>query len=72
MITTCVAAWRTNRFSTRNDGQFRCPLVAAGLFALHHLDARCAWIICGYAEQLEFLDTVRGTDLDAPSAAAAP
>ncbi|HSY53859.1 MAG TPA: glycosyl hydrolase [Opitutaceae bacterium] len=49
----------------RNDGQFRCPSSQQGYSPFTTWTRGAAWIICGYAEQLEFLDTVRGTDLDA-------
>jgi len=49
----------------RDDGQFRCPSSQQGYSPFTTWTRGAAWIICGYAEQLEFLDTVRGTDLDA-------
>jgi unsaturated chondroitin disaccharide hydrolase len=49
----------------RNDGQFRCPSSQQGYSPFTTWTRGAAWIICGYAEQLEFLDTVRGSDLDA-------
>jgi hypothetical protein len=49
----------------RNDGQFRCPSSQQGYSPFTTWTRGAAWIICGYAEQLEFLDTVRGIDLDA-------
>lgn len=49
----------------RNDGQFRCPSSQQGYSPFTTWTRGAAWIICGFAEQLEFLDTVRGTDLDA-------
>lgn len=48
-----------------NDGQFRCPSSQQGYSPFTTWTRGAAWIICGYAEQLEFLDTVNGTDLDA-------
>jgi unsaturated chondroitin disaccharide hydrolase len=48
----------------RNDGQFRCPSTQQGYSPFTTWTRGAAWIICGYAEQLEFLDTVKGTDLD--------
>jgi unsaturated chondroitin disaccharide hydrolase len=48
----------------RNDGQFRCPSTQQGYSPFSTWTRGAAWIICGYAEQLEFLDTVKGTDLD--------
>lgn len=49
----------------RNDGQFRCPSSQQGYSPFTTWTRGAAWIICGYAEQLEFLDTVKGRDLDA-------
>lgn len=49
----------------RNDGQFRCPSSQQGYSPFTTWTRGAAWIICGYAEQLEFLDTVKGTHLDA-------
>ena len=47
-----------------NDGQFRCPSSQQGYSPFTTWTRGAAWIICGFAEQLEFLDTVNGTDLD--------
>jgi hypothetical protein len=49
----------------RNDGQFRCPSSQQGYSPFTTWTRGAAWIICGFAEQLEFLDTVKGADLDA-------
>lgn len=49
----------------RNDGQFRCPSSQQGYSPFTTWTRGAAWIITGYAEQLEFLDTVKGEDLDA-------
>ncbi len=49
----------------RNDGQFRCPSSQQGYSPFTTWTRGAAWIICGYAEQLEFLETVKGSDLDA-------
>ena len=49
----------------RNDGQFRCPSSQQGYSPFTTWTRGAAWIICGYAEQLEFLDTVKGAQLDA-------
>jgi hypothetical protein len=49
----------------RNDGQFRCPSSQQGYSPFTTWTRGAAWIICGYAEQLEFLDTVPGPDFDA-------
>jgi hypothetical protein len=48
----------------RNDGQFRCPSSQQGYSPFTTWTRGAAWIICGFAEQLEFLDTVKGADLD--------
>jgi len=48
-----------------NDGQFRCPSSQQGYSPFTTWTRGAAWIICGFAEQLEFLDTVKGSDLDA-------
>jgi hypothetical protein len=49
----------------RNDGQFRCPSSQQGYSPFTTWTRGAAWIICGYAEQLEFLDSVPGAELDA-------
>jgi len=49
----------------RNDGNYRCPSSQQGFSPFTTWTRGAAWIICGYAEQLEFLDTVRGASLDA-------
>jgi unsaturated chondroitin disaccharide hydrolase len=49
----------------RNDGQFRCPSSQQGYSPFTTWTRGAGWIICGYAEQLEFLDTVEGAALDA-------
>jgi hypothetical protein len=49
----------------RNDGQFRCPSSQQGYSPFTTWTRGAAWIICGFAEQLEFLDTVKGAELDA-------
>ena len=48
----------------RNDGNYRCPSSQQGFSPFTTWTRGAAWIICGYAEQLEFLDTVAGTSLD--------
>ena len=48
----------------RNDGQYRCPSSQQGWSPFTTWTRGAAWIICGYAELLEFLDTVKGVDLD--------
>ncbi|AHF90119.1 glycosyl hydrolase [Opitutaceae bacterium TAV5] len=49
----------------RNDGQFRCSSTQQGYSAFTTWTRGAAWIICGYPEQLEFLDTIKGSELDA-------
>jgi hypothetical protein len=49
----------------RNDGQFRCPSSQQGYSPFTTWTRGAAWIICGYAEQLEYLDSIRGAELDA-------
>ncbi|HEX6924880.1 MAG TPA: hypothetical protein VF167_05600 [Longimicrobiaceae bacterium] len=40
-----------------NDGQYRCPNSQQGFSPFTTWTRGLAWIICGYAEQLEFLQT---------------
>ena len=47
----------------RNDGQFRCPSTQQGYSPLTTWTRGLAWAMCGFAEQLEFLDTLRDTEL---------
>ena len=49
----------------RNDGNYRCPSSQQGFSPFTTWTRGAAWIICGYAEQLEFLYTVPGASLDA-------
>jgi hypothetical protein len=49
----------------RNDGQFRCPSSQQGYSPFTTWTRGAAWIIAGFAEQLEYIDTVKGADLDA-------
>ena len=48
----------------RNDGQFRCPSSQQGYSPFTTWTRGAAWVICGCAEQLEFLDTVPNADLE--------
>ena len=48
----------------RNDGSYRCPSSQQGWSPFTTWTRGAAWILCGYAELLEYLDTVPGTDLD--------
>lgn len=41
-----------------NDGQYRCPSTQQGYSAFTTWTRGLAWVILGYAEQLEFLDTL--------------
>jgi len=41
-----------------NDGQYRCPNTQQGYSPFTTWTRGLAWIMCGYAEQLEFLDTL--------------
>jgi hypothetical protein len=41
-----------------NDGQYRCPSTQQGYSPFTTWTRGLAWVICGYAEQLEFLETV--------------
>jgi len=47
------------------DGQFRCPSSQQGYSPFTTWTRGAAWALCGYAELLEFLETVRGGELDA-------
>jgi len=40
------------------DGRYRCPSTQQGYSPFTTWTRGLAWILCGYAEQLEFLDTV--------------
>jgi unsaturated chondroitin disaccharide hydrolase len=41
-----------------NDGTYRCPCTQQGYSPFSTWTRGLAWIICGFAEELEFLDTV--------------
>jgi unsaturated chondroitin disaccharide hydrolase len=49
----------------RNDGAYRCPSSQQGYSPFTTWTRGAAWIILGYAEQLEFIDSVKGAELDA-------
>jgi unsaturated chondroitin disaccharide hydrolase len=46
-----------------NDGSYRCPSTQQGYSPFTTWTRGLAWILCGYAEQLEFLDTVEAGEL---------
>jgi unsaturated chondroitin disaccharide hydrolase len=48
----------------RVDGQYRCPSSQQGYSPFTTWTRGAAWIILGYAEQLEFLDTVPEDELE--------
>ncbi len=45
------------------DGQFRCPNSQQGYSPFSTWTRGLAWAMCGYAEQLEFIDTLRDEEL---------
>jgi unsaturated chondroitin disaccharide hydrolase len=47
----------------RNDGQYRCPSTQQGYSAFSTWTRGAAWLIAGYPEQLEFLQTVKSSEL---------
>jgi hypothetical protein len=47
----------------RNDGNYRCPSTQQGYTPFSTWTRGLAWIVCGYAEQLEFLETVSPDEL---------
>ena len=49
----------------RNDGRFRTPATHQGYSAFSTWTRGLAWIMSGFTEELEFLDTVADADLDA-------
>ena len=48
----------------RRDGCYRCPSSQQGWSPFTTWTRGAAWILCGYAELLEFLDVVPGEELD--------
>ncbi|MDB6111351.1 MAG: ugl [Pedosphaera sp.] len=48
-----------------NDGSYRCPSTQQGYSPFSTWTRGQAWILCGYAEQLEFLATLPGEELAA-------
>ncbi|MFB3785642.1 MAG: glycosyl hydrolase [bacterium] len=49
----------------RNDGRFRCPSTQQGYSPFSTWTRGLAWAITGFAEELEFLDTVADSELEA-------
>ncbi len=47
-----------------NDGSYRCPSSQQGYSPFSTWTRGLAWILCGYAEQLEFLNSVEESELD--------
>ncbi len=47
----------------RNDGNFRCPNSQQGFSPFTTWTRGLAWAMCGFPEQLEYLDTVSDEDL---------
>jgi unsaturated chondroitin disaccharide hydrolase len=46
-----------------NDGSYRCPSSQQGYSPFTTWMRGLAWILCGYAEQIEFLDTLSANEL---------
>ena len=46
------------------DGQFRCPNSQQGFSPFSTWTRGLAWAMCGYPEQLEFIDTLRDGELE--------
>jgi hypothetical protein len=51
-----------------NDGHYRCPNSQQGYSPFSTWTRGLAWAVCGYAEELEFLDTIDDTELEAAAA----
>ncbi|MFO0946557.1 MAG: glycosyl hydrolase [Planctomycetota bacterium] len=47
-----------------NDGQYRCPSTQQGYSPFTTWTRGLAWIMCGYAEQLEYLESVPASHWD--------
>jgi hypothetical protein len=47
-----------------NDGNFRCPNSQQGYSPFTTWTRGLAWAMCGFAEQLEFIDTLSSNDLE--------
>jgi len=54
-----------------NDGSYRCPSTQQGYSPFTTWTRGLAWILCGYAEQLEFLDALPDGELKAHGGKAA-
>ncbi len=48
-----------------NDGNYRCPNSQQGYSPFSTWTRGLAWIMCGYAEQLEYLDTLETAEVQA-------
>ena len=48
-----------------NDGSYRCPSTQQGYSPFSTWTRGLAWIICGFAEQLEYLETLSSEELEA-------
>jgi unsaturated chondroitin disaccharide hydrolase len=57
-------------FNTR-DGRYRCPSTQQGYSPFSTWTRGLAWILCGYAEQLEFLETRNEAELESAGPKAA-
>jgi hypothetical protein len=55
----------------QNDGSYRCPSTQQGYSPFTTWTRGLAWILCGYAEQLEFIDTLPDGELRAHGGKAA-
>ncbi len=60
---TSAGGWRTKRFSTSNDGNFRSPNSQQGYSPFSTWTRGLAWAMCGFAEQLEFLDAINDAEI---------
>ena len=47
-----------------NDGKYRCPNSQQGYAPFSTWTRGLAWAVCGYAEELEFLEAYKGRDLN--------
>jgi unsaturated chondroitin disaccharide hydrolase len=47
----------------RNDGRYRCPSSQQGFSPFTTWTRGAAWVICGFAEQLEFISTLKNAAL---------